>query len=137
MASVVETPRNQAAKKRVLVIDDAHLVRRYYRDALETAGFDVEEALNGLEGLEKLLADPPDLLIVDINMPRMDGITFLKALRRQALPVAGTPALVTSTEAGPRDLASALAAGANVYLTKPVKPQVLALHAAMLCGTPA
>jgi two-component system chemotaxis response regulator CheY len=134
---VVETIRAQASKKRVLVIDDAHLVRRYYRDALEIAGFEVEEALNGLEGLEKLLADPPDLLVVDINMPRMDGITFLKALRRQALPFAGTPALVTSTEAGPRDLASALAAGANFYLIKPVKPEVLALHAAMLCGAPA
>ena len=126
---MVESP-----KKRVLVIDDAHLVRRYYRDALETAGFEVDEALNGLEGLEKLLAEPPDLLVVDINMPRMDGITFLRALRRQTLPVAATAALVISTESGPQDVASAQAAGANFYLTKPVKPDVLALHAAMLSG---
>jgi chemotaxis protein methyltransferase CheR len=130
-ASVVE-----ARRKRVLVIDDAHLVRRYYRAPLESAGFEVEEALNGLEALEKLLAEPPDLLVVDINMPRMDGITFLKALRRQAMPVAATPALVISTESGPRDFASARAAGANFYLTKPVKQRVLALHAAMLCGVP-
>jgi two-component system chemotaxis response regulator CheY len=134
---VVETSRTSKPKKRVLVIDDAHLVRRYYRDALESAGFAVDEALNGLEGLEKLLADPPDLLVVDINMPRMDGITFLKTLRRQALPVGATPALVTSTEAAASDLASARAAGANFYLTKPVKQAVLALHAAMLCGAPA
>ena len=59
------------------------LVRRYYRDALERAGFDVDEALNGVEALEKLLAEPFDLLIVDVNMPQMDGFTFLKALRRQ------------------------------------------------------
>lgn len=127
----------EARRKRVLVIDDAHLVRRYYRDALEKAGFEVEEALNGLEGLEKLLAEPPDLLVVDINMPRMDGITFLKVLRHQALPVAATPALVISTESGPPDFASARVAGANFYLTKPVKQEVLALYAAMLCGVPA
>jgi two-component system chemotaxis response regulator CheY len=126
----------EARRKRVLVIDDAHLVRRYYREALESAGFEVAEALNGLEGLEKLLADPPDLIVVDINMPRMDGITFLRMLRRQALPVAATPALVVSTEAASTDFAAAQAAGANFYITKPVKPEGLTLHAAMLCGVP-
>ena len=127
----------EARKKRVLVIDDAHLVRRYHREALESAGFDVIEALNGLEGLEKLLADPPDLIVVDINMPRMDGMTFLKALRRQALPVGSTPALVISTESARTDFAAARAAGANFYITKPVKQEVLARHAAMLCGVAA
>ena len=57
-------------KMRVLIVDDANLVRLYYRQVLEEAGFEVEEALNGLEGLEKLLVRPPDALIVDINMPR-------------------------------------------------------------------
>ena len=65
------------AGKRILVVDDASLVRRYYRDALERAGFEVDEALNGLEALEKLLGEPVDLLIVDVNMPQMDGMTFL------------------------------------------------------------
>ena len=51
--------------KRVLVVDDASLVRMYYRDALERAGYEVEEALNGLEALEKLHEAPADLLIVD------------------------------------------------------------------------
>ncbi|RYE51945.1 MAG: response regulator, partial [Rhizobiaceae bacterium] len=73
-------------KLKVLVVDDANLVRLYYREALELAGFEVEEALNGLEALEKLLLDPVDLLIVDVNMPQMDGITFLRALRRLSLP---------------------------------------------------
>lgn len=121
-------------KKRVLVIDDASLVRLYYREALERAGFLVDEALNGLEGLEKLLVAPADLLIVDVNMPQMDGITFLKVLRRQALPQGATPAMVSSTEAGPQDMAAARAAGANFYMTKPVNQDLLVTYAALMCG---
>jgi two-component system, chemotaxis family, chemotaxis protein CheY len=124
-------------KKRVLVIDDASLVRLYYRDTLERAGFEVDEALNGLEALEKLLVAPADLLIVDVNMPQMDGITFLSVLRRQELPIAATPALVSSTEAGAQDIAAARAAGANFYLTKPVRPDLLTTYAALLCGVTA
>ena len=124
----------EAAKKRVLVVDDATLVRMYYRDALERAGYQVDEALNGLEALEKLLVAPADLLVVDINMPQMDGFSFLKVLRRQDMPTASIPALVTSTEAGPQDLAAAQAAGANYYLVKPVAPEALVEYAALLSG---
>ena len=56
-------------KMRILVVDDANLVRLYYRQILEEAGFEVEEALNGIEALERLLARPADAVIVDINMP--------------------------------------------------------------------
>jgi two-component system chemotaxis response regulator CheY len=119
---------------RVLIVDDAALVRMFYRDALERAGYVVEEALNGLEALEKLHVAPADLLIVDVNMPQMDGFTFLKVLRRQEGPVASIPALVSSTEAGPQDIDAARTAGANFYLVKPVKPEVLVEYAAMLCG---
>jgi two-component system chemotaxis response regulator CheY len=91
-------------KMRILIIDDANLVRLYYRQILEEAGFEVEEALNGLEALEKLLVSPANAVIVDINMPRMDGITFLSALRRQALPLSSIPALVTSTESKAGDI---------------------------------
>lgn len=122
---------------RALVVDDAGLVRLYYREALEGAGFIVDEALNGLEALEKLCLGPVDLLIVDVNMPRMDGFTFLRTLRRQDGPNAGTPALVTSTEATPQDFAAAQAAGANFYLVKPISQQALVEHAALMCGLPA
>ncbi len=124
-------------KKRILVIDDASLMRLYYRGALEEAGYEVDEALNGLEAVEKLLVRPADLLIVDVNMPQMDGITFLKVLRRQDPPVSSIPALVTSTESGPQDIAAARAAGANFYLVKPVSREILTEYAAMLCGVPA
>jgi two-component system chemotaxis response regulator CheY len=122
------------AKKRILVVDDASLVRMYYRDALERAGYEVDEALNGLEALERLLMSPPDLLLVDINMPQMDGLTFLKLLRRQEGAVAGIPAVVISTEAGDQDRAAARAAGANFYLVKPLTPEALIDHVLLLCG---
>jgi two-component system chemotaxis response regulator CheY len=125
------------ANKRILVVDDASLVRLYYRDALTRAGYAVDEALNGLEALEKLLLEPADLLIVDINMPQMDGLTFLKTLRRQDGPVAAIPALVTSTEAGEQDFAAARAAGANFYLVKPIPQDDLVDYVALLCGAPA
>jgi two-component system chemotaxis response regulator CheY len=124
----------EALGKRVLVVDDASLVRMYYRDALERAGYEVHEALNGLEALEKLHEAPADLLIVDVNMPQMDGFTFLKVLRRQELPVAAIPALVISTEAGVQDQEAARAAGGNFYLVKPVSQELLVEYAAMLCG---
>ena len=127
---------SEIAKKRILIVDDAALVRTYYRAALEERGFEIAEALNGLEALEKILLRPFDLAIVDINMPRMDGITFVRTLRSKELPVSGVPVLVTSTEAGSQDMAAARGAGANFYLVKPIRQETLADYAAIFCGVP-
>lgn len=124
----------ESARKRVMVVDDASLVRRYYREALVRAGYAVEEALNGLEAHEKLLVQTADVLIVDVNMPRMDGFTFLAALRRRELPLSSIPALVTSTESGPQDMARARTAGANFYMVKPVSQETLVEYIGLLCG---
>jgi two-component system chemotaxis response regulator CheY len=124
----------EPARLRILIIDDASLVRRYYRDALERAGFAVEEAFNGVEALEKV--DGCDLAVVDVNMPQMDGLSFIKALRRRQGPTGSMPALITSTEAGPQDFLAGRAAGANFYLVKPVNQDVLVEHIAMMCGVP-
>jgi two-component system chemotaxis response regulator CheY len=122
------------AKSRVLVVDDSAMVRRYIRDALERAQFEVQEAFNGIEAMEKVLASPFDLLVVDVNMPKMDGYTFLHALRGHDTDIAAIPALMTSTEAGPQDMAAAYAAGANYYLVKPVSQDDLVLHANAMTG---
>lgn len=127
----------ESVNRRILVIDDANLVRRFYRDALERAGFTVDEALNGVEALERILVETFDLVIVDVNMPQMDGFTFVKAMRRQAAPMSSIPALVISTEAGPQDKAAARAAGANFYLVKPVSQAALVEHVSVMCGLPA
>lgn len=123
-----------AGRKTILVVDDAALVRVYYRSILEAAGFEVAEALNGLEALETLLARPVDLLVVDINMPRMDGLTFLRVLREREDPIAAIPALVASTESAAADFAAARAAGANYYLIKPIERAQLVEFARILSG---
>jgi two-component system chemotaxis response regulator CheY len=123
-------------RRTVLIVDDASLVRLYYRGALEQAGFAVEEALNGLEALEKLLSLQVDLVIVDVNMPQMDGLRFLERLRAKAPPEGSIPALVTSTEGKSVDMAAARAAGANFYLVKPLSPETLVEHARLLSGAP-
>lgn len=129
MADVATPP-----KARVLVVDDSSLVRLYYRSALEKAGFVVEQAINGIEAMEKVLSEPFDLAIVDVNMPRMDGFTFLRSLRSGAADVATLPALMISTESGVQDAAEARAAGANFYLVKPVAETELVRHVCVLTG---
>ena len=119
---------------RVLVVDDSSLVRLYYRDALEKAGFEVEQAMNGLEAMEKALGGGFDLLVVDINMPKMDGLSFLRELRRSRTEAAAVPALIITTEAGSEDMQEARAAGANFYLVKPVSEEDLVAHAEVLAG---
>ncbi len=122
------------SKARVLVVDDSSLVRLYYRSALEKAGFVVEQAINGIEAMEKVLSEPFDLVIVDVNMPRMDGFTFLRSLRSAAADVATLPALMISTESQMQDAVEARAAGANFYLVKPVAETELVRHVVILTG---
>ncbi|GEO81338.1 response regulator [Pararhodospirillum oryzae] len=137
---MTEAPPREASAarpaRRVLVIDDGITMRLFYRSVLEAAGFHVEEATNGVEGYEKALADPFDLLIVDINMPKMDGFTMLRAIRRDRA-VLGVPAVTISTEADPADARRALEAGANYYLVKPVAPDLLTEVARLMTGGPA
>lgn len=118
--------------RRVLVVDDAATVRMYHRDILESAGYQVEVAVNGIEALEKALRQPFDLYVVDINMPKLDGYGFLRELRAQDIPQA--PAIVVSTEAASDDRKRAYDAGANDYLIKPVKPEQLRVHVNLLTG---
>jgi two-component system, chemotaxis family, chemotaxis protein CheY len=118
------------AESRILVVDDAATVRMYHRSILEEAGYVVEEAVNGVEALEKALNQPFDLYLVDVNMPKLDGYGFLRELRRQEMPQA--PAVMISTEAASHDRARAYEAGANFYLVKPIRPLELLAHCRLL-----
>lgn len=121
----------------ILVIDDAATVRLYHRKMLTDAGWKVEEAVNGLEALEKVMNQPRetpfDLFVVDVNMPKMDGYTFVRELRRLG-HIPQVPVMMVSTEAQIQDATAAQDAGANTYLVKPAKPQELVLTAALLLG---
>jgi two-component system chemotaxis response regulator CheY len=121
--------------KRILIVDDAGTVRMYHRSILEAAGYAVEEAINGIEGLEKSLQQPFDLYVVDINMPKLDGYGFLRELRGQDIVQA--PAIMVSTEAEANDHTQAYVAGANAYLVKPVRPDQLLTHVKLLIGVAA
>lgn len=118
--------------KRILIVDDAATVRLFHRNILESAGYAVDEAMNGIEALEKTLQQPYELYIVDINMPKLDGYGFLRQLRREEILQA--PAIMVSTEAAANDQTLAYRAGANAYLVKPVKPAQLLAHARLLLG---
>lgn len=120
--------------ERVLIVDDAITVRLYHRTILEDAGFVVEEAANGYEALEMALRSPFALYLVDVNMPRMDGYTLVRELRR-CPETLGAPVIMISTEAEARDMRQGYAAGANLYLVKPVRPEDLALNARMLTAS--
>ena len=117
----------------ILVIDDSLTTRMFYRATLESAGFLVDEAANGLEGLEKAMLAPFDLVVVDVNMPKMDGFAFLGELRRRA-EVRDVPALVISSLRRDEDRARAHAAGANAYMVKPVDPDALVAYGRLMTG---
>jgi two-component system chemotaxis response regulator CheY len=118
--------------KQILIVDDAATVRMFHRNILEAAGYIVEEAVNGIEAIEKALAKPFSLYIVDVNMPKLDGYGFLKEIRSQDINQA--PAIVVSTESDAKDKELAYICGANDYLIKPTKPEELLVHIKLLIG---
>ena len=119
--------------KTILIVDDAATVRMYHRSILESAGYAVDEAVNGIEALEKALSASYDLYLVDVNMPKLDGYSFVRELRAHA-DIPQAPAVMVSTEAKPSDQAKAYLAGANLYLIKPTRPDVLLGHVRLLLG---
>ncbi|MEV0897307.1 response regulator [Actinoplanes sp. NPDC049802] len=120
-----------ATRARVLVVDDAATVRLYHTSLLSDAGFEVEEAVNGLEAVEAALSTEFDLFIVDVNMPKMDGYTCVETLRSETVGSAA-PVVMISTEDRPGDADRAYQAGANLYLVKPATGDRLVRLARML-----
>ncbi len=110
--------------KRVLVADDKESSREFVRTVLEHAGCVVEEAIDGREALAKVRENPPDLVVLDLHMPGLDGFAVMEELRQDAryrsLPVV---ALTASAMQGDRE--RALAAGFVDYMTKPISLSVL------------
>jgi two-component system chemotaxis response regulator CheY len=110
--------------KRILLVDDSESVRQVARIALRGAGYDVVEAKDGSDGLGKLAGDRVHLIVSDVNMPVMDGITFLKEVKRHP-SYKFTPVIMLTTEAGQEKKEEGRAAGAKAWIVKPFNPQTL------------
>ncbi|WP_102109291.1 response regulator [Oceaniglobus roseus] len=103
---------------RVLAIDDSRTMRDLLRAALEKAGFWVATAEDGAEAVEQLEAAAPDVIITDINMPRLDGFGVIEAVRGSRC-AATVPILVLSTESSPEMKNRARMSGATGWIVKP------------------
>ena len=103
------------AGQRVLVVDDETSIRRYLRAALSAQGFAVYEAANGQEAVNAVLANHPDIIILDLGLPDFDGIEVTRQLREWSQ----TPIIILSVREAEHDKIAALDAGADDYLTKP------------------
>jgi len=101
--------------QRVLVIDDEAPIRRYLRAALGAQGLTVYEAANGLDAINAVLTYRPDLIILDLGLPDIDGIEVTRRLREWSQ----TPIIILSVREAEQDKIAALDAGADDYLTKP------------------
>lgn len=110
--------------KTILIIDDSISLRQVVSIALRSASYEVMEACDGKDALAKLSGQKVHLMICDVNMPNMDGISFLKAIREHPL-YRFTPVVMLTTEAGEDRKREGQAAGARAWVVKPFKPDQL------------
>lgn len=110
--------------KRILIVEDDPSVLRAISYMLEKEGYSVLTAVNGLEGLKKAKEENPDLLVLDVMLPGIDGFEICHRLRAES-PTAKLPILMLSAKGQAADRSMGLGVGANEYLTKPVERTVL------------
>lgn len=109
---------------KILLVDDSRTIRNIQKNTLKMLGYtDVQEAADGLEALAALGKGRPDLMLVDWNMPNMDGISLIKKVREtdKALPI-----IMVTTEAEKSRVIEAVKAGVNNYVVKPFTAETLA-----------
>src|SRR5215210_2345440 len=110
--------------RKVLVIDDEPGIIEIVEANLEGDGFEVISAANGKEGLEKIKSDSPDLVVLDVMMPEMDGWEVLRRIEQDP-NIAGLPVIMLTAKAADEDYIHGLEEGAVEYITKPFYPQEL------------
>ncbi len=117
--------------KHILIVEDSNTARNLIGFVLKNEGFMVTAASDGIEGLEKLYTGEFDLVITDINMPKMDGYKFIESVRQQEV-YRDLPIIVLSTEGEQKDITLGLNLGANLYMVKPIQPEKLIMNVKML-----
>jgi len=118
--------------KLILTVDDSASMRMLLKTSLTAQGFRIESANDGVEGLERMHQVQPDLLITDINMPKMDGFELIEAVRGVG-QFRGTPILVLSTEFSDEKKTRARSAGATGWITKPFDAEKLGAAIRRVC----
>jgi two-component system chemotaxis response regulator CheY len=108
----------------ILTVDDSASIRLTTRVALSNAGYTITEAVDGMDGIAKLKSGQFDLIVTDLNMPRMDGLTMIRELRKMPAHM-GVPVIFLTTESDNELKSQAKAAGATGWLTKPFDPESL------------
>lgn len=117
--------------KTIMIVDDSASLRQVVSIALKSSGYDVIESTDGKDALAKLTGQKVHLIISDVNMPNMDGITFVKEVKK--LPdYKFTPVIMLTTEAGEDKKAAGQAAGAKAWVVKPFKPEQMITAVAKL-----
>jgi DNA-binding response OmpR family regulator len=111
----------------VLVVDDEPMARTLLRLMLVRAGFEVSEAENGFDALEKVEGNLPDLILLDVMMPGMDGFTVCQKVRARE-ETADLPIIMLSAKTDSDSINRGLLVGATKYLTKPISPEELTKH---------
>jgi len=107
---------------RILIVDDSLFQRRIISTPLKTEGYEVIEAINGRDGLEKILSGKPDLILLDILMPEMDGFEMLKKLRDTGNTI---PVIMLTSDVQNTTRDECLSLGAEAFINKPVKAEEL------------
>lgn len=118
--------------KTILVVDDSASLRQVVGIALKGAGYDVVEGVDGKDALTKLDGRKVNLIISDVNMPNMDGIAFVKAVKQHP-NYKFTPIIMLTTESQEAKKAEGQAAGAKAWVVKPFKPEQMLAAVSKLC----
>ena len=110
--------------EKILIVDDSAGIRRRLWEFLAAAGYRLEQAANGIEALDKARSFAPDMVLLDIVMPEMDGLKVLRDLRENA-PTRDVPVILITSKSQGKDVKTGFDLGANDYVTKPFDPEVL------------
>lgn len=110
--------------KQCLIVDDSSVIRKVARRIMEEVHFEISEAENGKEALDKCRLNLPDIILLDWNMPVMDGLEFLTELRKD--PCGEAPKVIFCTTENDMDhITQAISAGANEYIMKPFEKEII------------
>lgn len=118
---------------KILVCDDERHIVRLIQVNLERQGYTVVTAYDGKEGLEKIKAEQPSLVVLDVMMPYMDGFEVLKSLRREP-ETENLPVIMLTAKAQDKDVFEGYHYGADMYLTKPFNPMELVTFVKRILG---